>query len=500
MSSLTWIIAAEPITRPHLGLAVVAAGAAFLGLLMLIGFSVANRPRRPPAGPTTQELGDEPPAVVDLLAGGFEPDDDAISATLVDLAARKHVDIDEMGERVFIRAREHRPDEPLAPYETRVMTHVQSLMGPDRSLPAEALTTGRRGISERWRRSFAREVIADAQDRGLCVDKWGSRDRAFLYAAAGAVVVLLWLSAQLGDEVDQLTTANAAGTVVWGVAVLGFIAIVAAIAKISTGLAQRDTEEGYEAARRWLGVREWYEAGNFAAMPAASVAVWDRHLAYATAMGTAPLVDRQLCFEAEHDKKAWSRYGGQYRPVKIRYWSLRPGWGEAPWTAMIKGVLYTLFFGSAAQGPFLVLGELTDAEFYDGGIGRWVMWIGTGLAVLLAPLILWNVARVVLGFASLFQRTTVVGEVVRARRRYGSGPFSTDAGTRTDTDKRPSHHVAIDDGTSDTITSYRVRQAVYPLAPQGAVVRATVRPLTGYVSEITLVPSAAPAFEATTGG
>ena len=45
------------------------------------------------------------------------------------------------------------------------------------------------------------------------------------------------------------------------------------------------------------------------AMSAASVAIWDQHLAYATAMGLAQKVQRQIPFETEHDRHAWSRAG-----------------------------------------------------------------------------------------------------------------------------------------------------------------------------------------------
>jgi len=69
----------------------VAAGVALAAWLVLLGLlAVATRARTPDPGPAVLELpGDEPPAVVALLADGWEVSRAAVPATLIDLATRR---------------------------------------------------------------------------------------------------------------------------------------------------------------------------------------------------------------------------------------------------------------------------------------------------------------------------------------------------------------------------------------------------------------------------
>jgi len=48
---------------------------------------VRRRPTEPPVGPRTLDLGPEPPAVANFLVNDFRVTDDAVPATLIDLAA-----------------------------------------------------------------------------------------------------------------------------------------------------------------------------------------------------------------------------------------------------------------------------------------------------------------------------------------------------------------------------------------------------------------------------
>jgi hypothetical protein len=77
----------------------VAAGIVFLG----------RRPSEPPVGPRTLELGLEPPAVANFLVNGLRVTGDAVPATLIDLAARNVVDMEQRGPGVFyVRLRPRR--------------------------------------------------------------------------------------------------------------------------------------------------------------------------------------------------------------------------------------------------------------------------------------------------------------------------------------------------------------------------------------------------------
>lgn len=76
-------------------LAAAAASAAWL--VAAAALLVSRMPPQPPVGPRTLELGPEPPAVANFLTHGWRVTDDAVPATLIDLAARDVVDIEQRG-------------------------------------------------------------------------------------------------------------------------------------------------------------------------------------------------------------------------------------------------------------------------------------------------------------------------------------------------------------------------------------------------------------------
>ncbi len=101
--------------------------------------------------------------------------DDAVPATLIDLAARNVVDIEQRGPGVFyVRLREA-DVESLTRYERRVLDHLRA-SARDGVVPAEALTTGPQSQSARWMRGFVSGVVSDAQARGLSREAVGERD------------------------------------------------------------------------------------------------------------------------------------------------------------------------------------------------------------------------------------------------------------------------------------------------------------------------------------
>ncbi|MGY6501199.1 MAG: DUF2207 family protein [Acidimicrobiales bacterium] len=474
------LLATSEVVRPHAALSVVAALAALLGLAVYVAVRVATRPRRVPPGPSSQDLGPEPPAVVDLLVGGFAPDDDAIAATLVDLAARGFVDIFDSGpDNVVVQVRRVPPGsvEALAPYERRVLDHLSSLGGDGGAVPADALTTGPQALSQRWRRDFAREVIADARSRGLCRPRWTSTHVTALWAALVVTGVLAWAAYDQGDRTDSLGGLGAPSTLAWGLSLLGATVLLVVAMRISASDAQRDTDAGLAAAARWTGVGSWYRSGNFAALPASSVAVWDRHLAYATAMGAAPTVDRQLNFEAEHDTLAWSSYGGVFRRVVVRYRSWRPGWGMVPWLAVVTGAVQTLILGSFLRTGYAVANAQADLmRQVAPDAHRTMSIVSLVVAVILVPATVHGLARALMGLVDLVRAPLEIdGQVVRARVRRSGGNSSK---------QKTTYHLAIDDGTTDRITTLRVDRRTYVAAPQGTVVRARVSPLLGHVSDL----------------
>ena len=77
--------------------ALVAAGAVAVAWLSAAGAAwVARRPPDADAGPATMELGAEPPAIAALLCGDYEVRTESAPATLLDLAARDVIALDEI--------------------------------------------------------------------------------------------------------------------------------------------------------------------------------------------------------------------------------------------------------------------------------------------------------------------------------------------------------------------------------------------------------------------
>lgn len=232
------------LTFPELAtpLLVAALVAVVLWVLVLLGVAFATRARGVVSGPATMDLGEEPPAVVDLLTNDWRVTPDAIPATLLDLAARDYLDLEPYGPgRTVCRVR-RATGEGLETYERMVLDHVAGL-AVDGVVPAEALTTGPQDQSTRWWRAFRRAVVADAHDRGLARDRWSGPVKAFLRTAA-------LVPAGLG-----VLYANAAGGLDFGTIGAGLVIWAALTSSIKLFGDQRDTPAGRAAAARWLGVR-----------------------------------------------------------------------------------------------------------------------------------------------------------------------------------------------------------------------------------------------------
>jgi Predicted membrane protein (DUF2207) len=155
------------LTFPHVAtpLLVATVAAVVLWVLGLLVAAVGTRARGVDPGPATMDLGEEPPAVVDLLTNDWRVTPDAIPATLLDLAARDYVDLEQYGPgRTMCRLRRS-AGEGLETYERMLLDHVAGL-AVDGVVPAEALTTGPQDQSSRWGREFRRAVVDDARARG----------------------------------------------------------------------------------------------------------------------------------------------------------------------------------------------------------------------------------------------------------------------------------------------------------------------------------------------
>jgi hypothetical protein len=190
----------------------VAAGLLALWLVVLGLAAAWLDPRRVAAGAATLELpGPESPAVVNLLTTDWDLGHEAVPATLLDLAARRHLEIDSRGDDTWVRVRRHsetagRERGRLTRYERMVLDHVADLAThtPDGTVPAAALTTGPEASASGWWSSFRSSVVDDARTRRLSRARWPAATKAVLLVLAGAVAVALALAVStlrdLGDE------------------------------------------------------------------------------------------------------------------------------------------------------------------------------------------------------------------------------------------------------------------------------------------------------------
>ncbi len=453
----------------RLGIGAAVALAAWFLLLGL--FAVVTRAREPDAGPPAMEMGgDEPPAVVNLITGGWELGREAVPATLIDLAARRVVSIDSAGlDRFVLRVGGDAPAD-LTPYEQQVLDHVRRLAAPDDTVAAEALTTGPEEDSKAWWKRFEAAVVDDARERGLSRPRWSKWMLTVLAATALVPAALAALALVVLPSDDSGEDENPVGAFL-GLTALAWFPLMAVPGKLR---AERDTAAGREVAGRWLGLKQHLEgSGGFEDAPPAAVAIWDRYLSYGAALGVAPGAVRALPLGSESDTVAWSHYTGRWRRVRIAYPKrIPPGWGRHPALATaigLAGLLGGLFVARIFFPPMADVASQLVESLGDEGfdpldlVGAVVFGIP---AVVAAVLVARSAVMLLASVPDLFVTKEVQGVVLRFRRR------------EKDT------YVAVDDGTRPAIRAWRVDPAVAAGVGQGSIVRATVRPRLGHVLQL----------------
>lgn len=397
---------------------------------------VSRRPPEPPVGPKTLELGAEPPAVANFLVNDFRVSDDAVPATLIDLAARNLVDIEQRGPGVFYVRLRATGEEPLTSYERRVLAHLHDHAS-DGVVPAGALTTGPQAESKRWRRGFTSEVVADAKARGLSRDAVDGPVFAVLTGLAVVPALLVW-------AVWELSV---------GLLVVG--AAVALLGWIRARHPQRETPAGMAAASRWLGVRaEFEENEEFGSQSPLTVELWDRLLAYGAALGVAGASSRPLPMGVESDTQAWTSFGGGWRSVRVGYPRLWPPlWGVEPLLALGVGIAVVV---CSALVLYVLGPSLFDASVVAAPV----------LVVVCAGVIV-GVALAALGGADWRSSAEITGPILRLRT-FGD-------------EKKRRYYAAVDDGSARSIRAFRLNPRQYSGLEQGAHVTVRFTPNVGCV-------------------
>jgi len=408
------------------------AGGAIVGSLLWLAaaaFAYALRtPPKPPIGLLKLVLGPESPAVANFLVNGFDVTDEAAAATLLDLAARNLIDVEQRGPDVFFARVRPSNDFELTAYERRVLAVVERRSKKD-AVPVKALTTGTELASKEWRQAFRAEVVADAQARGLSHEALDSRAFGVLALTFGIPASCIWAA--------------------WGIlpALVAVTVAAALLGWLYTRHPQRETPDGLDAASRWLGVRAALATNPvFDTHSPLTVELWDRLLAYGAALGVARGASGPLPLRAEADTVEWRNDGGRWREITISYPKLwPPGWGAEPGSAFAVGLV------AAGFGGYLLY--RSGVAQLESGPSGWLVLLVAGAAVVV------GVAVVIVAAADWATAVEVTGPILRLREFGG--------------DDKPRYYVAVDDGMSTAIKAFRVSKDQFEEFREGDVV--TVR-------------------------
>ena len=453
---------------------VLAAGSLALFAVAYAAVLVSSRPApvRPQAA--TPDLGDEPPAVVNLLANRWRLTEDAGEATLLDLAARGYLELRQPGSdprQATIHLRQRAQKETLTPYERRVLDRVTTL-AVDGVVPVSALAFRDKRRARRWNQRLREEVVADARSRGVSRRRVNPAALTALLSVAAVSaggVGLAVLRVAWRDDNTEVAASYWSGAVVFSL-----LALVA-----MRPLGESDTPTGREVAARWLGVRDWLRGHDeFADLPPAAVTVWDRYLPYGAALGVTHVASEVLDLGMGSRRQVWSSYGGRWRRVRVRYPRFWPRYGSsAPallaraGVALVVGLIWLARFG--APRP-----ELPAAPQDPAGAVAAARWTVSVLAVLAAGYGGYVLLRSLL---DLLTTRTLTGEVLwleRWRSTRGRGgrtvPYLS--------------YLVVDDGTADRATAWALPGSVTPaLLLERDVVTVRVRPWSRRVVHLVVV-------------
>lgn len=475
-----------------------AAAAVALGVWLLVAavILVRSRPRLPDPAPATTDLRPESPAVVNLLVNRCSVTATAMPATLLDLAARRYLDIDQIDTDTYLcRLFEQRPTNgTLLPYEAKMLDLVRDRAAADGTVACAELSLGTGAASGTWWSSFSAAVLADARSRGLVRSRWNNGEKAFLVltylvptllAASGLAIV------EAANRQRDLATASTSSNDPSGsfltVVVVALVALMVAGKRLSSW---RETSTGRTAAAHWLGFRNGIRDNeSLATAPPPAVAIWGRNLAFGVATGVCAETAQRLPIGPQRDDEAWSAYGGLWREVHISY-PKRFAEGVAPPKAFAVGLGWTLLSLALlavtvkAFGP--IVGGVTDAMRDSATpINVWVRFgVGGAIALLLALPIIWSSMRLVRGVGilrravpDLGKRLTIEGQIVRIPQHWvdqsdGHGYWA------------PSGYTAIDDGHSHDVSAYRFHRSELR---ERDVVRLTVSPHLRHVYDCVVI-------------
>ncbi len=477
------MLAAADFTPTATALLVAAGGAAAVFAVVFAIRFAASFPALPSPGPETAELGDESPAVANLLVNRCQVTHAAAAATLLDLAARGYLEVFEAGvDRFVVRLRTTADAAPLTAYEEQVMALVRS-RATGGSAPLEAVQLGD-AEAVGWHTRFSKAVVRDARSRGLLRGRWSRVDWALFAVLAGVAWLLLASGLDVAHVEQTARAATTSGSQSrnfqpqdwYWVAVGGWALTLAVIARFRS---IRFAPAGSQAAARWLGVKRYLAHDrSFGDATPAAVAIWKQLLAYGTALGVARAAAAAIPLSVEDRRTAWSRAGGDWHQVHVEY-PHHFGYGEAPRSVFLGGLLRLLFWGGLC---FVVLPVAANAAWTAGSdalhnhevasgaaVGAVVGFVLVFAAIAAVLLVRFGdgVVRAFRGGADLGRSTMVEGPVVKV---VGTGDW-----------------FAVDPGHVDHVRAWHPGAARLPA--RGTTVRVQLTPHLCHVMAIDLLAS-----------
>lgn len=437
-------------------------------------------PPRPEPDEVAGALRADTPAVVNMLTNDATVTASGFRATMIDLAARGWLRIlppeDDLEELARVRpAATAYQGDALRPHERLVLQHVLSRFTTDRAIPARYLAVD---IRSSWWRRFSVLVVDEAVQAGLVRRRWTPAD-LLVPGALWAGGALCWLLARGTGDTDVAVIDSVGVRIVgWTLAVLLVSGGVLA-ARLFLLPSYTHTADGVAATRRWLSVRERLALSGFADLAPSAVETGDRRLAYASAMCLADGAAVELPLAREDHHRAWSTVGGRARLVRVRY-PARVGYGMAPFLAIGIG-LVTCFVGLRLRSWAIDVarGETFDWIYDQFPAQDWLIAdVATAVTFIAFVPIVLGLWTALAGAFDGFNSVERTGAVLRTRRPAEVSPLPRKLQRTLERD-RYRVYLAVDDGSSDTITAWKTgeRHAI----PQGARATVVASPVLGHV-------------------
>jgi uncharacterized membrane protein len=238
-------------------------------------------------GEYLRELPDDPPAFVSMLRNWGTVSPSVLSATLVDLAQRGHLTIEEIREdrrilpdkvdwRFTASTAALARGDALLPFEATILARVFALGPSVKQSEITAWCRSDRTSAQRWWQDVQMEARAAFRAKGYIE---GGKGPVYAANVVGAVVV----------------GAVGIGALSVG-ALVGVVAVLSAVVQlVMTVPLRRRTPAGRQRLAEWDAVERFLrDFSELEKAPVGSLVLWERYLVYAVALGVTATVARAL--------------------------------------------------------------------------------------------------------------------------------------------------------------------------------------------------------------